>query len=232
MDPVFLLPDLGGAGSFWCLSKTPWSWPISLFHSHWWGVYHGYLSYNLVNCPGRKSGWTLVEHPPRSSARRNHSLNILEQIIHHPWVFHEDGNSLPGGDWISGSHQLVVHPGFVDNLGWLSDQLPDASENHCLLRVVLPNFFTLLAQHLSHNCHLCVEVGVLPPNLFELPLFLVKLFPVRHLGQLSEDVSGSAIVQRRVGSSGDVLQPVVVGLEICKVIVHPLERVFRKLPRG
>ena len=61
---------------------------------------------------------------------------------------------------------------------------------------------------------------------------LTKLFPVRPLCQLSEDVSGAAIVQCCVGSPSDMLQPVILGLEVRQVVVHPLEGIFRKLPRG
>ena len=137
-----------------------------------------------------------------------------------------------GGDWISESHQLVVRPGFVGNLGRLSDPLPDLPKDHCLLRVVLPDLLILLAQYLSHSCHLRVEGGVFHFDMFELPLHLVKLFPVRPMCQLSEDVSGAVVVQCYVGSPTDVLQPVVWGLEVRQIVVHPLEGVFRKLPCG
>ena len=70
---------------------------------------------------------------------------------------------------------------------------------------------------------MCVEVGVLRLDLFELPLCLVKLLPVRPLCQLSEDVSGATVVQRGVGSPSDVLQPVILGLEVRQIVVHPLE---------
>ena len=127
---------------------------------------------------------------------------------------------------------MVVHTVFVDDLGWLSDRFPDSSEDHRLLRVVLPDLLTLLAQILSHGGHLCVEVGVLRLDLFELPLCLVKLLSIRPLCKLLKDVSGAAVVQRCVGSPSDVLQPVILSLEVRHVVVHPLERIFGKFPRG
>ena len=42
----------------------------------------------------------------------------------------------------------------------------------------------------------------------------------------------SAIIQRPVGSLGDVLQPVILGLEILPLVVDPLEGIFRKIPSG
>ena len=98
--------------------------------------------------------------------------------------------------------------------------------------MVLPDLLTLLAQLLSHGGHLCIKVGVFRPDLFELPLCLVDLLLVRPLCQLSEDVSRAAVVQRFVGSLSDVLQPIILSPEVRPVVVHSLEGVFRKLPRG
>ena len=61
---------------------------------------------------------------------------------------------------------------------------------------------------------------------------MVKLFLVRPLCQLSKNVFGAAVVQCCVGSPSDVLQPIILGLEVRQVVVHLLEGVSRKLPRG
>ena len=127
---------------------------------------------------------------------------------------------------------MIIHPGLGDGLCRLPDQLPDPLEDHLLFRVVLPDLLVFPAQLLGHGGHLCVEVHILRLDLLELPFCLVELLPVRPLCQLPEDVSGSTVVERLVCSPGDVLQPVVLGLEIRQIRKHPLKGVFRKLPRG
>ena len=108
-------------------------------------------------------------------------------------------------------------------------QLPDSVEYHRMLCVVLPDILALLTQLLSHSCHLCVQVAILRLQLVKLLVDLVELLPVCPLCQLSEDVFGSAIIQRLVGTPGDVLQLVVLGLEICQLTVDPFERIFWKI---
>ena len=166
-----------------------------------------------------------------SDRRRNQLLDILKQTIHQLCVFHKDGDGLPGLKRICGLHEFIVQSGFVDSLGQLSNQFSDPFEHHCQLCMVLPDLFTLLVQLLRHGGHLRVEVCVFRLELVELLLRLVKLFPIRHVSQLSEDVFGAAVVQGLVHSPGDVLQLVVLQLEVVQVRINPLEGVFWKRPR-
>ena len=174
----------------------------------------------------------LVQYPPRSSAGRNQLLDILEQTIHQSCVFHEDGSGLLGLERICGLQDFIVQPGFVDSLGRLADQFLDPLEHHCLLRVVLLDLFTFSVQLLRYGGNMRVEVCIFRLDLVELLLRLVKLLLIRPVSQLSEDVSGAAVVQGLVHSPGDVLQPVVLQLEVVQVRINPLEGVFRKRPRG
>jgi hypothetical protein len=114
----------------------------------------------------------------------------------------------------------------------MPNEFPDPAKDHCLLCVVLPDLLALLTQLLSHGCHLCVQVRVLCLGLVELLLRLVQFLPVSPLRQFPEDVLGSAVIQRLVGSPGDVLQPVILGLEILQLVVDPLERIFWKISGG
>ena len=75
-------------------------------------------------------------------------------------------------------------------------------------------------------------MGVLRLHPLELLLRLVEFFPVRLVRQLSEYVSGSAVIQCLVGSPGDVFQSVVLVMEIRHVVVNPFEGIFRKIPGG
>ncbi len=159
-------------------------------------------------------------------------MDVFEKTIHQPCVLHKDGKGLSSVDGISGFYDVIIEPGLGDGLCRLPDQVPDPLEDHRMLRVVLPDFFILPAQLLGHGRHLRVEVGVLRLDLLELPFGVVELPPVRPLGQFPEDVSGSAVVERLVRSPGNMLQPVVLGLEIRQVRHHLLEGIIRKLPRG
>jgi hypothetical protein len=126
---------------------------------------------------------------------------------------------MPGGNWFSGFHQLIVQPCLIDDLAWMPHELPDPVEDHCLLCVVLSDLPTLQTQLQSHGCHLCI----LRPDLVELLLRLVQFLLVRPLCQLPENVSGSAATQRLAGPFGDVLQPVVLGLEILQFVMDACE---------
>ena len=112
--------------------------------------------------------------------------------------------------------------GLVDDLCRMPHQLPDPAEDHCLLRVVLPDFLALLSQLLGHGRYLGGEVSVFRFGLLE-------LLPVRPLRQLPEDIAGSVVVQGLVRSPGDVFQPEVLVLQILQPLLDPLERIFRKV---
>ena len=72
----------------------------------------------------------------------------------------------------------MAETGSPDPTNWsyrVSNELSNLAEDHRMLRVVLPDLLTLLAQILSHTYHLGVYVGVLRRHLLEFPLRLVEL---------------------------------------------------------
>ena len=89
----------------------------------------------------------------------------------------------------------------------MPNELPDSAKYHRFLRVVFSDFLALLSQLLRHGGHLRVKVCIFHPALVELPPCLVQLLPIRPLGYLPEDISGSASSQCQAGPFGDVLQP-------------------------
>ena len=113
----------------------------------------------------------------------------------------------------------------VDDLCRMPHQLPDPAKDHCLLRVVLPDFLALLTRLLSHGRYLRDEVSVFCLGLLELLL-------VRPLCQLPENIFGSAVVQGLVRSPGDVFQPEVLVLQILQPLLDVLEGISRKVLSG
>ena len=99
----------------------------------------------------------------------------------------------------------------------IPNQFPDLVNHHCLLRVIALDFFGLLSQFQGHGCHQCNQVSLLS-------LQRVHLQPICLLGEFPENISGTAVVQCHAHSSGDVLQPEVMVLEVGQLLPDSLER--------
>ena len=203
-----------GAGPLRLPSGASGSGPLPWLHNCWRIAYNLHLAYRLVKGPDRRSGWALVQDSSRGSAGRDQLLDVLKEPVHQPRVLHEDREGLPGLERIHRFDEFIVKSGLGDSLGWLSDEVPDPLEHQRLLCVVLPDLIRLPIHLLRHGCHLSIQVGVFRIDSIKLLFRQVELPPVRPVRQLPEYVSGSAVVESLVHSSGDVLQPVVLQLEV------------------